>query len=128
MRSLVLVIIPIDAPDPVGMLEQIVEPFRQDHNNGKSAWPYWDYWSFFNISEGSFAKYVRDCAIPVSQIPTGTLFAALYTPDGTMHDCNCPMPAQPYDDSAVRSDFDRLCLPIFAEYNDHMGLPISLHT
>ena len=128
MRSLVLAIIPVDAPDPHGMLEEMLKPFQQDHNIQRCSWPYWDYWLPFNMADGVYSRYLHDCSILVSEIPQETLFTAIYTPDGEMYDCNCPAPTASYDDSVVHHDFERHCRHALTEYYDHLGIPLHIHT
>jgi hypothetical protein len=128
MHSVVLVIVPADAPDLRGMIDAILEPYRQNHDvDGKRAWPYWDYWSLYDQRRQRTTHHVHECVIPISEVLQDT-YAALFSPDGELHDCNCPMPTEVYDRDSVQRDFEKLCRPVLERYMDHVGIPVRLHS
>ncbi|MEM6867156.1 MAG: hypothetical protein AAF528_02040 [Cyanobacteria bacterium P01_C01_bin.121] len=116
MKSLVLVIVPYDAPDIHGMIDTILEPYRQDINtDGKRSWPYWDYWSFWDDNNDGFGHYAHECACPISEVTNHRLYATIFEPDGTQTDCQCPIPTQKYDPRKVERDFDQICRPVLSK-------------
>lgn len=129
VKSLVLVIVPYDAPDLPGMIDAVLEPYRQDENtDGKRAWPYWDHWSYWDDIDERYVDYAGECTRPISEIAKNRMYAAVFEPDGTRTDCNCPTPIQEYDRRTVERDFDKICRPVLLQYIDHLGVSISLHT
>ena len=129
MHSTVFVVLPVDAPDPRGMINALLEPLRQNVEvDGKRAWPYWDYWYFYDPIARESVRSHRECSYMPNEIPDRITATAVITPNGEFHDCCHPMPTQEINSVDIDSSWMRLCQPVLLKHSDHVVVTIRLHT
>ena len=128
VKSVVLVIVPGDAPDVRGMIDVVLEPYRQDHQvDGKRTWPYWDYWSYWDPIRGQFVHHFHECTRRISEISNGERYAAFFEPDGTRTECRHAEAGTTTRQTDVNWQLDDSTQEILRRYEDHQGISISLH-